>query len=424
MPIGLMQTEKPLLITNATIFTPVSSASWQATWQTQQFAPGAMLLSRERVLAVGPENEIESVPLAKRAERVDAGGRLLTPGFVDCHTHPVFHQLRAHEFELRIKGASYEEISRSGGGIRFSVRDLRQVSSEQLLACVLARLDSFLAFGTTTIEAKSGYGLSVPDEIKSLQVLRQAAAMHPVDIVPTFLGAHEIPDEYRSRRQAYIELVINEMLPRVVEANLASFIDVFCEDSVFTAEESKRILQAGEALGLRAKIHADQLHDSGGARVAADVGATSADHLEYTPPELDGRLADAEVVPVMLPGADFFLASRTYGPARRMIANGLPVALATDFNPGTCMSESMQMMLTLACLYLRMTPAEALTAATYHAAKAIARDAEIGTLEPGKLADFVIWEVSSLPEIPYHFAVNHVADVYKRGKLVYSKPRT
>ncbi len=404
-----------VVVKNARIVTPVSGED--DLWRMAEYTPGAMWIDAGRIRWIGKEAELPAE--AAPATVIDARNRLVTPGFVDCHTHPVFGRHRAHEFELRIKGATYVEISRAGGGIRFSVRDLRQTSKEELVQKLLPRLDSFIAHGTTTIEAKSGYGLSVDDELKSLEVLQTLSQQHPIDIVPTFLGAHEIPDEYRDRREQYIELVINDMLPRVAEGRLARFIDIFCEDHVFTAAEARRILLAGKDYGLRPKIHADQLTDNGGAEVAAEVQAVSADHLEHTPPEMDGRLLEAGVVPVMLPGADFFLSSSLYGPARRMIAAGLPVALATDFNPGTCMCENMQLMLTLAALQLKMTPAEALTAATLHAAMAIDMQDRVGSLEPGKQADFVIWHAESLSELPYHFGINHVWQVFKRGERIH-----
>lgn len=381
-----------------------------------------MLIDNGMVVAIGEEQEVVAyLDQSKKNETFNALGRLVTPGFVDCHTHPVFNSLRADEFEMRIKGATYVDISKAGGGIRFSVRDLRTASREELLLKLIRRLDRFLEYGTTTIEAKSGYGLTVRDEVKSLEVLRTANESHAAEIVATFLGAHEIPDEYQNNREAYIRLVIDDMVPEVTEKKLAKFIDVFCEEHVFNDRESEKILTAGKNKGLIPKIHADQLHDAGGARVAANVGAISADHLEHTPETFDQNLFESQVVPVMLPGADFFLASSHYGPARRMIKNKLPVAIATDFNPGTCMSESMQMMLTFACLQLKMTPAEAWTAATYHAAKAIGCDGRFGTLEVGKQADFVIWDAYSEAEIPYHFGVNLVQCVFKKGKLVYDK---
>jgi len=410
---------KTWLIKNARIFTPLSTPGGGDLWRTATYSPGAMWVENGVIRAVGEEREVIAGAHGSKYESIDARGMLVTPGFVDCHTHPLFYHHRAAEFELRIKGASYEEISRAGGGIRFSVRDLRQASEEALLQVLLARLDSFLAHGTTTVEAKSGYGLSIESELKSLRVLQQGASRHPVDIVPTFLGAHEIPDEYRDKRKAYISLLVDEMIPQVVQQKLARFIDVFCEQHVFTAKESARILLAGKESGLIPKIHADQLHNSGGAGVAIEVGAVSADHLEHAPPALDEALLRTGVVPVMLPGADFFLASPVYGPARRMIAAGLPVAIATDFNPGTCMCESMPMMLTLAGLHLKMTPAESIVAGTLHAARAIAMDHLVGSLEPGKQADFVLWNAEIESEIPYHFGVNRVQRVFKRGLPVY-----
>lgn len=410
------------LLVNANLFTPLTPDHASASWQHITFSPGAMAFTENEILASGPEAEVlQRYPRAGANAVIDAGRALVTPGFVDCHTHPVFYNHRAQEFEMRVKGASYVEISQAGGGIRFSVRDLRAASEEALLQALLPRLDRFFAYGTTTIEAKSGYGLSTEAELKSLRVLQQANELHALELVPTFLGAHEIPDEYRDRREAYLALLENEMIPAVAEQGLAEFIDVFCESHVYTAKEARRVLLAGRARGLRPKIHADQLHDAGGAEVATEVQAVSADHLEHTPPELDARLARAGVVPVMLPGADFFLASTQYGPARRMIAAGLPVALATDFNPGTCMCESMQMMLTLAALYLKMTPAEGMIAATLHAARAIAREDRIGSLEPGKQPDFVLWHANSVAEVPYHYGVNSVHQVYKRGNFVYQQ---
>jgi imidazolonepropionase len=285
----------------------------------------------------------------------------------------------------------------------------------------LHRLDTFREYGTTTIEAKSGYGLSLEHELRSLEILQQAAAQHPVEIVPTFLGAHEVPDEFRERRYDYIDLVIHEMIPVVAQRQLAQFADVFCEDHVFNAAESRRILHAALAAGLRPKIHADQLTASGGAEVAIELGAVSADHLEFTPPALFDRLRKSGVVPVLLPGADFFIRAAKYAEARAMIAAGLPVTIATDFNPGTCMTESLPMIMTLACLQLHMTPAEALVAATLHAAHALAMGNQIGSLEVGKQADAVIWDAESVEEIPYHFAVNRVQQVIKKGRVVWRR---
>ncbi len=404
-----------LLIRNARLATPISSATRQPAWQLREIFPAAMLCENGLIQNLGPESEV--LKQACECETLDAGGRLLTPGFVDCHTHPVFFNHRAHEFVERTQGATYKEISARGGGIRYSVRDLRAAESAQLMQRVMRRLDTFLEYGTTTIEAKSGYGLSLEHELRSLEILRNASAKHAVEIVPTFLGAHEVPDEYREQRERYFEVVIEEMLPRVAAQRLAKFIDVFCEGHVFSEAESLRILQAGRAHQLVPKIHADQLTESGGARVAIATQAASADHLEFTSPALYRDLHQAGVVPVLLPGADFFIRAQRYADAQGMIAAGLPVAIATDFNPGTCMTESMPMIMTLACLALRMTPAQTLIAATLHAAQALRLGNIIGSLEVGKQADAVLFEAESVNEIPYHFGVNHVQMVIKKGRV-------
>lgn len=405
-----------LLIRNARLATPVSSATNRPTWQLREIFPAALFCENGLIQNLGPENEV--LEQAPPCEELDAGGRLLTPGFVDCHTHPVFFNHRAHEFVERTQGATYKEISARGGGIRYSVRDLRAAETEQLLQRVLRRLDTFLQYGTTTIEAKSGYGLSLEHELRSLEILQRASQAHAVEIVPTFLGAHEVPDEYRERRERYLDVVIEEMLPLVATKDLAKFIDVFCEGLVFNETESLRILRAGRAHQLVPKIHADQLSESGGARVAIAARAASADHLEFASPALYRELHAAGVVPVLLPGADFFIRAQRYADAQGMMAADLPVAIATDFNPGTCMTESMPMIMTLACLALRMTPAQTLIASTLHAAYALRMGNIIGSLEVGKQADAVLFEAESINEIPYHFGVNLVHTVIKKGEVV------
>lgn len=412
----------PLLIHNARLATPVASTTGVPNWQLTEIFPAALYCENGHIVRAGKEQEVlAGLPAC---EQLDARQQLMTPGLVDCHTHPVFFNLRAHEFVQRVQGKTYKEIAAAGGGIRYSVRDLRQANEQALLQRVLQRLDNFLQYGTTTIEAKSGYGLSLEHELKSLEILQQAGSQHPLEIVPTFLGAHEVPDEFRERREDYIKLVINEMIPAVALQGLARFADVFCEEHVFKAEESKRILRAAKAAGLQPKIHADQLTASGGAEVAIAVGAVSADHLENTPPALFENLRRTAVVPVLLPGADFFIRATKYADARAMIAAGLPIAISTDFNPGTCMTENLPMMMTLACLHLRLTPAEALVAATLHAAQALAMGNQIGSLEVGKQADVVIWNAAAVEEISYHFAVNLVHRVIKKGRLVCSRDQT
>lgn len=408
------------IVRNARVFTAKSSADFSANWAFDDIKNGSLIIQNGLIAEVGSQQNLaQEYPDEFADFIIDAKGKLVTPGFVDCHTHPVFFQNRAHEFTMRVQGVSYVDISKAGGGIRFTVRNLREASEEQLLSMLLDRMDRFLSYGTTTVEAKSGYGLSLEDELKSLRVIKKANELHAVDLVPTFLGAHEIPDEFQRKREKYIDLVLSEMVPQVVENELAEFADIFCENHVFTKDESLRVLSRCAEAGLRPKIHADQLQHSGGTEVAIEVGAISADHLEHTPAYLDEKMVDAKVVPVMLPGADFFLASSIYGPARRMINSGLPVAIATDFNPGTCMCESMPMMMTLACLQLKLTPAEAFIASTYHAAKAVGVEKSSGILQAGSNADFIVWTVDSVEEIPYHFGVNLVSEVYKNGKRVF-----
>lgn len=408
-----------LLIHNARLATPITAEGETPDWTVREIFPAALYCENRRIERIGEEEAVlQDLPAC---DELDAEGRLLTPGLVDCHTHPVFFNHRAHEFVQRTQGATYQQIAAAGGGIRYSVRDLRAATEEDLLQRVLHRLDVFLEHGTTTIEAKSGYGLSLEHELLSLRVLQRAAAKHPVEIVPTFLGAHEVPDEYRSQRGQYVDLIIHEMMPAVAAQALARFADVFCESHVFDEVEARQVLQAAVAHGLRPKIHADQLTESGGARVAIATGAVSADHLEHTPAELHEPLRQAGVVPVLLPGADFFLGAKKYADARAMIAAGLPVAISTDFNPGSCMTESLPMIMTLACLALRLTPAEALVAATLHAAHAIAQGNQIGSLEVGKQADAVLWEADSINEIPYHFGVNLACTVVKKGRVVFTR---
>lgn len=379
----------------------------------------ALAVQGDKIVAVGKTPAVLRSVDASQAQIIDAAGQIVLPGFVDPHTHPVFAATRQDEFEMRIKGKSYQEIALAGGGIKSSVRKVREASEENLHQLATAYLNRFLACGTTTIEAKSGYGLSVEDELKLLRVIKELAETHVVEVIPTFLGAHEIPEEYRDRREYYISLVTEEMLPRVAEEKLAVFCDVFCEEHVFTFDESERILLAAQTVGLVPKIHADQLSDGHGALLAAQVGAISADHLDYISDAGISALVDANVIPVVLPGAVFFLGLKKYAPARKMIAAGLPVAIATDFNPGSSPSQSMPMMMALACTQMQMTPAEALVASTVHAAAAIGIANNVGRLEVGMQADFVLFSISDYKLLPYHFGMNFVDKVVKKGKIVF-----
>ncbi len=341
------------------------------------------------------------------------------PGFVDPHTHPVFYKTREEEFGMRIAGKSYEEIAAAGGGIRNSVRAFREASFDEIAERTVPRIRKFLEYGTTTIEAKSGYGLSVADELKSLRILKKLAKLIPITIVPTFLGAHEVPDEYQSDRDKYVDLVINEMIPQVAEEQLALFCDVFCEKNVFTISQSERILLAAKDHGLIPKLHADELHYTGGAELAARVGAISADHLVKISDEGIAAMKDGGVVPILLPGTTFFLMKNQYAPARKMLDAGLPVALATDFNPGSSFTQNMQLMLTIAALQMKMTPEETIAAATLNAAKSIAQQKNVGSLETGKKADILLLDIPNFHFLPYHYGINHVKMTLRHGKIVH-----
>lgn len=379
---------------------------------------GAMLIAGGLVEAVGPRSEIEN-RIGPGCTVIDAGNRVVMPGFVDAHTHPVFAGNRAGEFEQRCSGASYAEIAAAGGGIRFTVRQTRAAAEDDLLRGTQRYVQWFLKNGTTTIEAKSGYGLTPEDEYKLLRVIR---SMEPLRTVATFLGAHEIPDEYRARRGEYVDLVVEEMLPAVESQRLAVYCDIFCEPGIFGIEDSRRILTAARTHGLGLRLHADQLSNSGAAALAAELGAATADHLEHTDALGIAALKSAGVQPVLLPGSVYALGSKLYPNARAMIDAGLAVVLATDFNPGSSPTTSMPMILSLACTQMKMTPAEAVSAATINAAYSLGRGAEIGSLEPGKCADFVIHDCRDYREIPYFFGLQHPQAVYIDGKQVLGQP--
>jgi imidazolonepropionase len=381
---------------------------------------GAVAVIDGHIAAVGTTREVEATVSRSAVTKViDATGKVVIPGFVDPHTHPVFAGSREEEFELRIKGASYQQIAAGGGGIRSSVRSLRQSTKEELKEQARPRLDRMLSLGTTTAEAKSGYGLNLKDEIKSLEAINELNQNHPLELIPTFLGAHEVPDEFRHNREAYVRLVREKMIPQVARRGLAEFCDIFCEEGVFDVKESREILTAAQNAGLKLKLHADELAASGGALLAAELKAVSADHLVFISQEGIDAMRGAGVIPVLLPGTTFSLGLSQYAPARRMIEVGLPIALATDLNPGSCMTESMPMILTLACLQMAMTPAEAIIAATINAAYAVDRGDSLGSLEVGKQADLVVWDMLNYKVLPYHFGVNLVEMVMKSGRVVY-----
>ncbi len=382
---------------------------------------GGVAVAGEEILAVGKSDEVQGrAPLAEGCTVIDAAGAVVTPGLIDPHTHPVFSMTREKEFEMRLQGKSYMEIAQSGGGIRASVRDLRTSSLDVLTKETKKRLDRMLHHGITTIEAKSGYGLSTESEMKQLEIIRDLNLAHPVDLVPTFLGAHEVPDEYRDKRSQYVDLIINEMIPAVVRDNLAEFSDIFCEEGVFDVEESRKIQKAALDAGLKLKFHADELKSTGGAELAASLNAVSADHLVYISDSGIKAMAAAGTAAVLLPGTTFSLGGKQYAPARHMIEAGVVVALSTDCNPGSSYTESLPFILSLAALEMKLTAAEALCAVTVNAACAIDRGGEIGMLEEGLPGDLVIWDMSDYRELPYHYAVNLAKKVVKRGKVVAS----
>jgi imidazolonepropionase len=357
------------------------------------------------------------------AEVVDATGRVVLPGFVDAHAHPVFAGNRVDEFEVRARGATYEEIAASGGGIRSTVRRTRAATEDQLLTQAIKHAGWFVRCGTTTVEAKSGYGLSVDEEIKILRVVRRLNEETALEFVPTFLGAHAIPEEFQSAPDRYVSLVIDEMLPRIAHERLAEFCDVFCERGYFDLETSRRVLSAAREHGLGIRMHADQLTNGGGAALAGELGAVTADHLEQTEAPGIAAMKRAGVQPVLLPGSVYALGKDRYPRAREMIEAGLAVVIATDFNPGSSPTPSMQMVLSLAATQMKMTPAEGVTAATINAAYSLNRGDKIGSLEAGKLANFALFNCEDYRELAYYFGVPQTHSVYVRGELVFQVDR-
>ena len=380
---------------------------------------GGLLIRDSLIQYVGSSKSVES-HIDKNCNVVDIGGRVILPGFVDAHTHPVFAGTRVDEFEERSRGATYQEIAARGGGIQSTVSKTRAASIDELFETGRRYADWFLRGGTTTVEAKSGYGLTVEDEIKILRTIRRLDEQTPLRYVPTFLGAHSIPSEFKSRRDEYISLIIDEMLPRVAAEKLAEYCDVFCEDKVFSNDESWKILSAARCQGMGLRMHADQLSLSGGAKLAGELGAVTADHLEHTNTEGIAALKFAGVQPVLLPGSVYALGSSRYPAAREMIDAGLAVILATDFNPGSSPTPSMTMVHSLAVTHMKMSPAEAITASTINAAYSLNRGHQIGSLEQGKIADLAIYDCDDYRELSYFFGVEHMWQVYAGGRLVWS----
>ncbi len=414
--------EVDLLVLGADeLATPVGSSAQggKALGELHIVEQGGLAIDEGRIVHVGPWSELEGRFEARETHRLPGG--TLVPGFVDAHTHPVFAGTREEEFEQRSRGASYVEIAEAGGGILSSVRGVRSSSKEELLALLLMRLDRFLELGTTTIEAKTGYGLSFEDELKCLEVLAQANIMQAVECVPTFLGAHDFPPEFRDKRSEYVELLIEDMLPRIAETGLARYCDIFTESHVFGLKDSRAILQRARELGFGLRLHVDQLSQLGGAQLAAELGAASADHLEFCSDEGIAALAEAQVVPVLCPLVPLYLRVEQEAPARRMIAAGLAPALATDFNPGSCMAQSLPEVMSFGALRYSMSAAECLNAATLNAAASLGLAEDRGSLEVGKRADFCHLDQPNHRHLVYELSRNPVRMVGVAGRIVYTR---
>ncbi|MEO6872026.1 MAG: imidazolonepropionase [Chthoniobacterales bacterium] len=375
---------------------------------------GGMLVRDGVIEKIGRSEEIERA-LSNDIDVIDASGRAVLPGFIDAHAHPVFGGNRVDEFELRAGGATYEEIAASGGGIRSTVRKTRAASEAELLALAQKRSEWFLRCGTTTMEAKSGYGLSLAEELKILRVIQQLNETTAIEFVPTFLGAHAFPEEFVGRPGEYVDCVVDEMIPEIVRQNLAESCDIFCEQGYFDAAATRRVLGAAKAAGLKLRMHADQLTNSRGAALAAELGSVTADHLEQTDAVGIAAMKASKVQPVLLPASVYALGKTGYPQARAMIDVGLAVVLATDFNPGSSPTPSIPMVLSLAATQMKMTPAEAITATTINAACSLGRGAKIGSLEPGKRGDFVLCDCEDYRELAYWFGLPLVHSVYIRG---------
>ncbi|KJS83059.1 MAG: imidazolonepropionase [Desulfosporosinus sp. BICA1-9] len=378
---------------------------------------GAVAIRDGKIIAVGTTEEVRAGGwVGPDTMQISAKGKVVTPGFVDPHTHVLYAGSRENELSLKLKGVPYLEILKQGGGILSTVRSTKQATDEEIKAQTKRRLQTMLSMGTTTVEAKSGYGLMVEDEIRALRLIRELDREQVLDLVPTFMGAHAVPPGYSE--EEFTNYVIEDMLPKIAAEGLAEFCDVFCEPGVFSLESSERILLKAKELNLKLKMHADELDSAGGAELAAKLGVISADHLLQASDDGIAALARQGVIAVLLPGTSFNLAKNSYARARAMVLAGVPVALATDSNPGSSPTESMPLILTLACLYLRLTPEEALMAATINSAHAIDRADQVGSLEVGKLGDVLILDIPNLNYLPYHFGSNPVEMVIKRGTVV------
>ena len=379
---------------------------------------GAIVINTGKIVEVGDEVGISSLYEAK--DEIDATDKVVMPGFVDSHTHPVFVNTRENEFEMRILGKNYVEISQQGGGIRSSINSVRQAAEKELYELALKRINRIISCGTTTLEAKSGYGLSTNSELKMLRVIDKLNRNLPIELVATFMGAHEFPEEYKNDHQAYIKLLKNEMIPEVAASGLAEYFDIFTEEHVYSIAESRDLMKMAKETGFKLRMHADEIKPIGGAELAAEMGAISADHLGAASDEGIKAMAENGIIATLLPGTIFSLGMPNYARARDMIDAGVPIALATDYNPGSCNCDSMQFIITLACLQMKMTVAEAIIASTINGAYALERGNRIGSIEKGKQADILIMDMPGYKYLPYHFGSNNVDTVIKNGVVIRS----
>ncbi|MED5247725.1 MAG: imidazolonepropionase [Candidatus Neomarinimicrobiota bacterium] len=370
----------------------------------------SLLIEKDRIVAIGSGDGEKTI---------DCKGKLLTPGFVDSHTHPIFVDLRSEEHRLRLSGATYEEIAENGGGIVSSVERVRTATVDRLYEKSISRIERFIALGTTTIEAKSGYGLDTESELKSLKVIEKISNNHIIDIVPTFMGAHAFPKDFLENKEAFVRLICEEMIPAVHEQGIAEFIDVFCEEGYFSIEQSRKIIEIGKSFGLKPRIHADEFNNFGASTLAGEIGSFSADHLMNIDNNGIKSLKENNVIATLLPGTTFFLNKSAYAPARKLIDSGVTVALATDFNPGSCHIQSMPFIITLAVMNMSMSIEEAFLGATINGAKALGLDSEIGSIEIGKKADIILWDISNLFDIPYYVTDHPIRAVIKNGEIVF-----
>jgi len=410
-----------LIINNAlqliTLKGPAKARSGKEANNLSILKNGALAVLNGRIVDVGKNYEV--CKQYKADTVIDASGKVVMPGFIDSHTHPVFKTTRENEFEMRLQGRSYVEISKSGGGIRSSIKGVRKASEEDLYQLSVKRIKRMIRNGTTTLEAKSGYGLDLESEIKMLRVIKRLNDTLPIDIIPTFMGAHEFPEEFKDNREEYIRILKEEMTPRIAELGLAKYFDIFTEEHVYNIEQSRDILNNAKKYGFKLRMHADEIIPIGGADLAAEVGAVTADHLGAASNKGIEAMRNAGVIATLLPATIFSLGMNSYARARKMIDSGLSVALATDYNPGSCNCDSMQFIITLACLKMKMTIAEAITACTINAAYAVDSGNKTGSLEIGKEADILIMDIPSYQFIPYHIGSNCIDKVVKAGKVIW-----